>query len=97
MSKLKAYIFSPSPAWDTWCALVHGETPGKAKVAGMYIDFVDWEDIRVVRAQELDGIPFSYENTAHLRIIVDEYGEMLTRAMWVNYCRCEICSNDRKE
>jgi hypothetical protein len=83
---------------EEWCMPVHGATRGKAKYnfmkwAPCVCDF-DFRLVRLRRMSALDDKPFTPEN---LNVAdwhyVDEDGEPLSNANFINDCRCSVCQN----
>lgn len=93
--KMLAYI-----GWqegEEWVLPIHGETRGKAKSNFMRFAPVDTSDldfrlVRVKRLPAMDDKPFTPENlNAADWHYVDEDGEPLSNANFVNDCRCAVC------
>jgi hypothetical protein len=82
---------------EDWCCLIHGATRGKAKAnfqrhAPIIIDTSDFLFIRLRRLPAMDDKPFTPENlNAADWHYVDEDGEPLSNANFINDCRCSIC------
>ena len=92
----KAYTASIS---DGWCALVHGETPGQAKMRfmGSTPEVDEFIAMRLQRIPGLDDKPFTYENA---KAVAFEYwnpdtGEPAGPELFDNICFCEICNANR--
>ena len=95
MTILKAYFASVGE--DTG-ALVHGETPGKAKYRFLNVEPSgnlepgDYTAIQLRRLPACDDKPFSYEDCKKSGFEwLDEYGNPLNEKYFTNDCNCELC------
>ena len=82
---------------EEWCLPIHGATRGKAKTNFMRFAPVDASDldfrlVHLKRLPAMDNKPFTPEN---LNVAdwhyVDEDGEPLSNANFINDCRCPVC------
>ena len=89
---------------EEWCALIHGETRGKAKANFMRWEpsgsgFYFWNNIRLLRLPGQDDKPFTYDNAkaAGFEYITGDGDDFDGPEYFSNFCNCELCKSWEKE
>lgn len=97
---MKAYWAAET---DEWGFYVHGATPGQARSRALRCEpsgFWAYLEINVTRVPKMDGQPFTFERLVAAGITLmdmENGGEMIESADYVNLCDCELCAAAAQE